>query len=74
MGIEDTKTYDYCKKRYGNDEDWPEILENLDEVYHTGAIGKFPYADCSLITAFDWSLSPQSEGYWSNLYFRKQND
>ena len=74
MGIEDTKTYLYCKKRYGNDEDWPEILENLDEVYHTGAIGRFPYEDGSLIRAFNWNLAPQPEGYWAHLYLREQND
>lgn len=74
MGIEDTQVYAYCKQRFDKDGDWPEILENLDEVYHTGLIGRFPYEDGPLITAFNWQVSPQTENYWYNLYLRKYND
>ena len=74
MGIEDTKTYFYCKKRFGKDKDWPEILENLDEVYHTGIIGNkeqhHDVVDGPLINAFIWANSPQGHHYWNRLNAR----
>lgn len=74
MGIENTKTYFYCKKRFGNDEDWPEILENLDEVYHTGIIGNKHnndgVEDGPLHKAFIWANSPQGHNYWARLQVR----
>lgn len=78
MGIEDTKVYAYCKQRFGKAEDWPEILENLDEVYHTGIIGNKEQhravEDVPLIHAFVWNKSPHGDHYWRNLYGRIVND
>lgn len=74
MGIEDTKTYAYCKQRFCKAEDWPEILENLDEVYHTGAIGNkeqhHAIKDGPLSNAFIWRNSPQGHNYWERLNAR----
>lgn len=63
---EEDRIYIYCKERLGHREDWPEILENLDDAANT------PYCEYNkngtdIDRAFIWHRTNQGSEYWNQL-------
>lgn len=69
---EEDNIYIYCKERLGHREDWPEILENLDDASNTPACG-FNKDSRNLDRAFVWAMTNQDHAYWSNLHREADN-
>ena len=63
---ENNPIYIYCKERLGHREDWPEILENLDDVSNTPAC-EFNKNARSIDHSFIWESTNQGYAYWSLL-------
>ena len=63
---EEYNIYIYCKERLGHREDWPEILENLDDVSNTPNCG-FDKNARNIDHAFLWASTNQGSEYWNNL-------
>lgn len=64
---EEDNIYIYCKERLGHREDWPEILENLDDVSNTPNCG-FDRNSRNIDHAFVWASTNQGNAYWSQLH------
>lgn len=64
---EEDNIYIYCKERLGHREDWPEILENLDDASNTPDCD-FDKDGRDLNSAFTWKKTNQVDDYWYNLY------
>lgn len=63
---EEDRIYIYCKERLGHRKDWPEILENLDDVSNTPDCG-FNKNARSIDHSFIWESTNQGYAYWSLL-------
>lgn len=64
---EEDPIYIYCKERLGHREDWPEILENLDDVSNTPDCG-YDKNGRDIDRAFIWESTNQGYEYWNQLY------
>ncbi len=63
---EEDRIYIYCKERLGHREDWPEILENLDDVSNTPDCG-YEKDGRDIDHAFVWAATNQGSAYWNRL-------
>ena len=66
MISEEDRIYIYCKERLGHREDWPEILENLDDVSNT-PVCEFNKNARSIDQSFTWESTNQGYEYWIQL-------
>lgn len=65
---EEDPIYIYCKERLGHREDWPEILENLDDISNTPDC-EFDKDGIDIDRAFVWVMTNQGHDYWRQLHY-----